>query len=356
MSRGLFCLTLLGLAGLVQSASVSGAAEASAPRVAPTRPGSLPVTRVANVDYVGVADIARSLGMSGDWVVRDRAFRITGNGERIELTVGSREIEIGGRRLFLGQPLLLRNRELHMAQVDYERALLPLLEPTLAGLVPARPRVIVLDPGHGGEDPGMENASHSLKEKDLTLDVALRLKRLLEADGYRVVLTRTDDRQLGETKTADFRRRTEIANTAGAELFVSIHFNSLGSDTRTGGTEVFVFSRQGQRSDQSWNTGEDDTEPAASAVNRHDPWSVLLGHRVLNSVIAKLGTDDRGLKTMHSAVLRGLNCPGILVESLFLSNPIEAARVSRPDTREFIAEALRDGIRAYGAALLGTEG
>jgi len=166
-----------------------------------------------------------------------------------------------------------------------------------------------------------------------------------------VIMTRTDDRQLGENKTADFRRRTEIANTAGADLFVSIHFNSLGADTRTGGTEVFVFSRQNQRSDQSWNSGQNDAEKEASPVNRYDPWSTMLALRMQESVIGALKTSDRGLKTMHSAVLRGLQCPGVLVESMFLSNPSEAQRAASPETRQQIAQAMREGIRAYAASL-----
>jgi N-acetylmuramoyl-L-alanine amidase len=215
-----------------------------------------------------------------------------------------------------------------------------------------RLRTIVLDPGHGGGDPGMENPSLRLQEKNLALDVALRLEKLLKAEGYSVVMTRRDDRQLASSKEADLQRRAIIANAAGADLFLSIHFNSLFPDTRVSGTEVYVFTRPGQRSDQSWGFGQsDDTENDSSPVNRHDGWTSLLAHALHRETIAGLKTADRGHKTKHLAILRGLNCPGVLVESLFLSNDADARRAAAPAGRQQIAEAMAAGIRSYATIL-----
>jgi N-acetylmuramoyl-L-alanine amidase len=191
-----------------------------------------------------------------------------------------------------------------------------------------------------------------LKEKIATLDVALRLKKILEAKGYRVVMTRTDDRQLGPDKATDWRQRAAIANAAGADLLVSIHFNSLFPDTRTSGTEVYTFTPQFQRSTRAWSPGQrDDTEQAAAPVNRFDGWSALFAQSLHLEVLAGLKTLDRGQKTMHSAVLRGLNCPAVLVESVFLSNETEAMRVRTPEYRQQIAQAIFAGIQRYAAAL-----
>jgi len=129
---------------------------------------------------------------------------------------------------------------------------------------------------------------------------------------------------------------------------VSIHFNSLYPDTRTSGTEIYTFTRNGQRSDQSWSfAGGDDAEPEPSPVNAFDPWSSLLGYAMHREVLGHLKTFDRGQKTKHLAVLRGLNCPGVLVESVFLSNEAEAKRAATPEYREQIAEAIVAGIRSY---------
>jgi N-acetylmuramoyl-L-alanine amidase len=133
---------------------------------------------------------------------------------------------------------------------------------------------------------------------------------------------------------------------------VSIHFNSLYPDTKTSGTEIYTFTRNGQRSDQSWSFAEsDDAEPEASAVNAFDPWSSLLGNIMHGAVIGHLKTFDRGQKTKHLAVLRGLNCPGVLVESVFLSNEAEAKRAGTAAYREEIAAALVAGIQTYAATL-----
>ena len=335
-------------------------------RVAPTRPGvgianpgaaavgkpaTLPVTRLLGLEFFALRDVAGLLDFKTTWVESTRRLTLTDSSNKVELTGGSREIAVNGLRVFLGQPIVQRGGALYISKTDLERSLAPQLRPALLGPLLARPKVIVLDPGHGGSDNGTENKPLGLKEKVFTLDVGLRLKKLLEARGYKVVLTRTDDRQLGPDKQTDFLTRWDIANRAKADLFVSIHFNSLYPDTKTSGTEVYTFTRAGQRSDHSWGfAGKDDSEKP-SEVNRFDPWSSLLAQAMHREVIGTLKTLDRGQKTMHSAVLRGLKCPAVLVESAFLSNDAEAKRVATPAYLQQIAEGLARGIDAYANTL-----
>lgn len=341
----------------------------SAPRVAPTRPGltavaanqgpaargkpsSLPVLRLIGLEYFALRDVTALLGFKSTWVESTRRLTLLDASNRIELTGGSREIAVNGLRVFLGNPILQHGGALYISKTDLERCLAPLLRPALLGPLLGRPRIIVLDPGHGGQDNGMENKPLKLNEKALTLDVAQRLKKLLEARGYQVVLTRTDDRQLGPDKQADFLARADITNRAKADLLISIHFNSLYPDTKTSGTEVYTFTRAGQRSDRAWGAIEkDDAETTPSEVNRFDPWSALLAHCMHREVIGTLKTFDRGQKTMHSIVLRGLKCPAVLVESVFLSNDSEARRAATPAYLQQIAEGLASGIGAYADQL-----
>lgn len=357
----------LRLAAMAAWAPLILTAAEPAPRVAPSRPGTvtaspsttvsgrraqLPATRISGVDCVAMRDVAELLGMKTDWVESTRRLTLADRTGKLELTGGSREVALNGLRLFLGSPTVLRSGAMYVSQTDFERGLLPRLRPALLGTPPARPRVIVLDPGHGGKDHGMENRQLGLQEKILTLDVAQRLKKLLAARGYMVVLTREDDRQLGSDKQTDFLKRADITNRAKADLFVSIHFNSLYPDTKTSGTETYSFTPQFQRSTRAWSPGEtDDIERDQAPVNRFDPWSALLAQSMHREVIATLKTFDRGQKTMHSAVLRGLNCPAVLVESVFLSNEAEARRAATPAYRQQMAEALADGIQAYAATL-----
>lgn len=337
------------------------------PRVVPTRPdvaavnpapapagkpASLPVTRLQGSEFISLRDVAGLLGLKSAWVESTRRLTLTDRSNRIELTAGSREIGVNGLRLFLGSPVMPHNGALYISKTDLERCLAPQLRPALLGPLLARPRIIVIDPGHGGADDGAENKPLRLKEKVLTLDVAQRLKKLLEARDYTVILTRNDDRQLGPDKLTDFLARDDIANRAKADLFVSIHFNSLYPDTKTSGTEVYTFTRAGQRSDPSWGLMEkDDTETKPSEVNRFDPWSSLLALCMHREVMATLKTFDRGQKTKHLGVLRGLKCPAVLVESVFLSNEAEARRAATPAYLQQIAWALAEGIDVYAAAL-----
>jgi N-acetylmuramoyl-L-alanine amidase len=357
----------LRLATVATFAAVSLAAAEPVARVAPNRPGagianpgaaaagkpsSLPVTRMLGLEFFAVRDVTGLLGFKSTWVESIRRLTLTDQTNKVELTGGSREIAVNGLRVFLGQPIVLRGGALYISKTDLERSLAPQLRPALLGPLLGRPKIIALDPGHGGADHGMENKALGLKEKVLTLDVAQRLKKLLEARGYTVVLTRSDDRQLGPDKLTDFLTRADITNRAKADLFVSIHFNSLYPDTKTSGTEVYTFTRTGQRSDRAWGLVEkDDAEPKPSEVNRFDPWSSLLAQMMHREVITTLKTFDRGQKTMHSAVLRGLKCPAVLVESVFLSNEAEARRAATPAYLQHIAEALGNGIGAYADTL-----
>ena len=95
----------------------------------------------------------------------------------------------------------------------------------------------------------------------------------------------------------------------------------------------------------------DDTEHEPAPVNRYDPWSALLAQGMHRAVIGSLRTFDRGQKTMHLRVLRALNCPGVLVESVFLSNETEAKLAATPAYLQQIAEALATGIATYADTL-----
>jgi N-acetylmuramoyl-L-alanine amidase len=358
---------VLRLAAVATFAPLMLAATEPGPRVAPTRPGetatvpahassgtlaSLAGSRISGVEFVAVPDAAGVLGLKLAWSDSTRRLTLADASSKVELMAGSREVAVNGLRLFLGSPIVLRGGALYISRSDLERSLAPRLCPALLGRPLARPRIIALDPGHGGVDHGMENKALKLQEKVLTLEVALRLKSLLEARGYTVVLTRSDDRQLGPDKPTDFMRRAIIANQARADLLVSIHFNSLYPYTQTTSTETYTFTPPFQRSTRAWSPGEsDDVERDVAPVNRFDPWSALLAQSMHRAVIASLKTFDRGQKTMHSAVLRGLNCPAVLVESVFLSNDAEARRAATPAYLHQIAGALADGIGAYADTL-----
>jgi N-acetylmuramoyl-L-alanine amidase len=194
---------------------------------------------------------------------------------------------------------------------------------------------IVVDAGHGGGDGGA--FSNGLREKDLTLDTALRLERHLRAHGFPVVMTRRDDRFL------ELFERAQIANGIRRALFVSIHFND--SSTGTGeGVETFYAEQKAPFSDDGWSL-------AGMFGDKRDVGVLDTGEEfartVQASLVGHLGAIDRGAKPRQLAVVRLTRCPAVLVEGGFLNNINDARKVSREDYRERLAAAIADGVAAY---------
>ncbi len=298
--------------------------------------------RLFGVDYVEAGDVAQRFGLTTSWITPRKKIRLKSERTTIELAADSVEMWVNGLKLFLGEPVVSRNGELFLGLRDAEQLLRPILSPGSSGAVPAL-RTIVIDPGHGGDDPGNQNSRLKLTEKTYTLDVAKRLERLLKAQGFRVVLTRTNDRRL------ELDDRTEIARKARADLFISIHFNAF-SESRVSGTETFVLTPRLQRSSPQ---AERDTSMVSTQYpgNKYDHWNALLGYQMHRQLVQQLKLEDRGLKRFRYRVLCTVDCPAVLVEAAFLSNDAEGRKVATAAYRQQIAEAIAAGVKANAATL-----
>jgi len=308
-----------------------------------------PFIRLYNTDYVDVRAIAERYGLKTSWVVRDRIMQAADAQGRVRLRFEnkSRDFEFDGVRVFLGESTALSEESLYVSKIDVIKTIVPLLVPAEhAGQLPAPPRLIVLDAGHGGIDSGARNLALHLEEKNVTLDVVLRLRKLLERRGYRVVLTRDDDTKLAVAQRPDLEQRAEIGSRVKADLFLSVHFNA-GPATVTG-TETYVMTPQFQASSGS---GKEDVVDKASPGNRQDFANAVLGYQLHRGLLDGLKTADRGFRRGRLLVLCFSECPAALVEPAFLSNPTEAHRLETPEFRQQIAEALADGIDGYSAVL-----
>jgi N-acetylmuramoyl-L-alanine amidase len=216
---------------------------------------------------------------------------------------------------------------------------------------------VVLDPGHGGHDTGAIGPS-GLMEKDVVLDLAFRLRRLLtERLGIRVIMTRTED------VFVPLQERTAIANRAKADFFLSLHVNAA-LKRGAGGFETFYFTREPSDSDarasaqrenlviESNGTGADlesllKITLADMAVTRDMRESGELAEFVLTSLDKLLKVENRGIKSGPFYVLATAAMPAILVESAFITNPIEERRLTQGAYRQRVAEALYSGIAKY---------
>jgi N-acetylmuramoyl-L-alanine amidase len=307
----------------------------------------LATVRYNGLDYVSLDDGAARLGMRVERSVVPSAVILKDGAQPVaRFADRSRETDVKGLRVFFGDPVVDRAGTFLVSRTDYEMRLLPRLRPDLCGPPPRVPRVIAVDPGHGGVDHGTENRALGTMEKTYTLDVALRLQKLLEAAGYTVVMTRETDVEVPK------QVRSEIANQAHAELFVSIHFNSLYPNTKTTGVEVLSFPPHSQRSTNSWSPGEkDDSEPRDAPVNDYNRWNTVLSSVMHRRLVDTLKTGDRGEKFEHLGVLRGLKCPGVLVEPAFLSSETESGRLATAAYRDTIAAAILGGIQDYAEQL-----
>jgi len=307
----------------------------------------LAASRIAGVEYVRLDEGAQRLGLRLVPADAPQAVMLKDGARPVaRLLDHSREIDLEGLRVFLGDPVVLKGGAFYVSQTDYQARLVPRLRPELCGPPPSEPRMVVIDPGHGGTDQGATNKALGSMEKTYTLDVSLRLRRLLEAAGYQVVLTRDADYDLPKLL------RSEMANRANADLFVSVHFNSLYPNTKTTGVEVLCFPPRSQRSADSWSPGSRDNAEARDApVNGFDAWSSVLAGALHRRVLDALRDGDRGEKLEHLAVLRDLRCPGVLVEPAFISSDAEAAKLGTAAFRDSIAAAVFAGIQDYAAVV-----
>lgn len=314
----------------------------SRPSAPPVAVAGAPVKTFMGASYVELAPWAARFGLKPVWVTKARSLRLESAFTKILVEEDRREVTINNLRVFLGEPVVSSKGSLWISAIDARDLLGPILRPAGIAVAARPPKIICIDAGHGGNDTGTQNKPFKLDEKSMTLDVAKRVQRLLQGQGYQVVMTRNDDRFV------ELEDRADIANRAKADLFVSIHFNSFPQPSITG-TEVYILTRSTQRSTGA--TKRETSDKVSLPGNAMDPWNAVLGYAMHRQVKTKLGTFDRGLKFARFKVLTLVNCPGILVEAGYLSNDAEARKISTADYRGDIAEGIVNGIASYVAQI-----
>ena len=210
-------------------------------------------------------------------------------------------------------------------------------------------QTVVLDAGHGGHDPG---TSHfGLREKDLTLDIARRLRVQLEGRGLTVTMTRDRDEFI------ELSRRPAIANRMGADLFVSVHVNA-NRNRQVSGIEVY-YPRESRINAAGLlppSVQPAEVGPATPTVrqilwdlvlSRTRRYSIRMAVHLCRAMRARLGTRCRGVKGARFVVLREAVMPAVLIEVGYVSNHAEASRLSSPSYREAIADGIADGLFSY---------
>lgn len=191
----------------------------------------------------------------------------------------------------------------------------------------AREKLITIDIGHGGKDTGSianEDTPDELYEKDVNLEIGLKLRELLDKAGARYIFTRESD------VSVQLYDRPALANEQGADIFVSIHNNSFDT-SKPEGTEVYYYSKEDE-------FGQDEMELYGIS-------SKTIATLVQNELVDILGTTDRGAKeSSRLAVLNKTSMPAIIIEGAFMSNPGDFEKIRTPEYKEKYAYAVAKGL------------
>lgn len=235
-----------------------------------------------------------------------------------------------GQKIWMGRACLDLDGKLYIHIRDWETSLFPLFE--MPKIFSAEKNLIVIDAGHGGKDTGAISSSLDTTEKDINLDIAIKLKTALAARGWQVALTREKDTYI------ELAPRVGIAQQFKPDFFISIHVNSAGTDTASG-IETFYVTPMGIPSNLTHNYADriDYHYPA----NDFDASSYHLAWSVQRFLLIQTLASDRGVKKARfMGVLRNQSCPAILVETGFLSNAKEGVLLAKEEYRQKIATGI----------------
>jgi N-acetylmuramoyl-L-alanine amidase len=300
--------------------------------------GDWQVIKLNGHDYLSVDNISRFYGLPAEVVPSGAKIQSATADHPLEFVSGSREAMINGARSWLCFPVIEQDGKFLVSRTDVAKTIEPLLRPHRipnAGNV----RTVVLDPGHGGYDKGQ--VSRYGCEKDFALDVARKLRPILQAKGLRVIMTREGD------YFVPLEVRAQIANAAHNSIFVSIHFNASGDDPNATGFEIFSFTPRGAPSTSDGNVSASslNMQPGSAA----DAQSLALSACIYHSLLGHIPEFDRGIKRARFAVLRLTKVPAVLIEGGFLTERGESKLIANKDWRSKLAGAISVGIESYRA-------
>ncbi|MCX8107639.1 MAG: N-acetylmuramoyl-L-alanine amidase [Verrucomicrobiae bacterium] len=257
----------------------------------------------------------------------------------LELRPGRHQARWEDGELWLGHPPIFVRGRCCLHGQDIAKTLWPVL--TDDGRQILTNDVIMIDPGHGGSNPGARNAATGRWEKEYTLDWAQRLKAILEKHGWKVYLTRTNDVDPG------LEGRVRITDAVGAALFLSLHFNDSDGRPSESGIETYCLTPTGLPS--AIRRGGPEETSVSFPNNLYDTENVRLAFRLQRTLVKRTGAVDRGVRRARfMAVLRNQSRPAILIEGGYLSNPREARLIATPSYREALAIAIAEALGTPG--------
>ena len=332
-----------------------------------------PWVRVGGVDFLDLRaySLAQNYHYSWDPVAKNAVLE--GSGFRFQFHAGSefflkngRLQKMNGKAFFWNDSVVMPSSSALFLPGLSQKDLVDV--PAVVSALPAathRLRRVVLDAGHGGKDDGA-TSRYGLKEKQVVLEVAKKVKRGLEAVGIQVIMTR------GADVFIPLSERAQIANKNGADLFVSIHANASTSPSLDG-FEVYTLSEATDDQALAVERTENSVirfEPGAHASLSNNLKTILWGLKetqnrkeslraawhITEQVAASVATVARRQKSANFYVLKWTECPAVLVELAYLSNRTDERRLRDPIYRTRIADAIVQGLIGYKNEFESTDG
>jgi N-acetylmuramoyl-L-alanine amidase len=332
MFRETFVAAGLAL-GLIAVPVCSSAQSISTPR----QNGDWTLYKMDGRDYVSMENVAEFYGLNAVHRTSGKGFEVRGGARSLRGDVNSKEFFINNIKFILSYPVMETHGQVCISRMDLTKLLEPVLRPQKikgADVV----ETVVLDPGHGGHDKGAWSPYGY--EKTYTLDVALRAKKLLAAQGYRVVMTRSSDVFI------PLYDRAGIANRQKNAVFISIHFNSGGAGT---GLETYTLAPRGVPSMMADGPRVSDLNPQPGNIN--DAQNMALATATHAAMVVRSRLYDRGIKRARFVVLRETTIPAVLIEGGFLSHSFDAKIVSTADYRQQMAQTIVTAVNNYRRAV-----
>ena len=294
------------------------------------------IKHINNRDYVTGNSIFKFYGFSKK---SRKGNKLTFHSPSLNLTVyvGSQTLIINGIKFITSFSTVKHGSDVLVSRTDLTKLIDPILRPKYIRRR-AKFNTVIIDPGHGGKDPGARCSLGS--ESAFALDTAFQLKRMLEKKGLKVYLTRKNNSFI------PLRGRVAIANRFRNAIFISLHYNS-GARSASG-IETFALSPVGS---SSTFQGTKHSDYVKFNGNHRDSENIALATAVHASAIHRMKVTDRGVKRARWTVLTGLQLPGLLFEGGFLSNRAEASKIAQASYRKRLAESITLGIMNYRKAL-----
>ncbi len=299
-------------------------------------PSKWDISTIGGVDYVKLNDVwkfykfTRKPGKQG--------CVSYGAGNRVVSVRPSRQdFYVNNYRYILSYPVRDLDGQLMISTTDMKKLVDPVLRPRYSA-ASGTVTTVVIDPGHGGHDAGAVSAY--AREKDCNLAVALKLKKKLERQGFKVVMTREGDYFL------TLKQRVDIANATPNSIFVSIHHNS--GRRAAEGIETFTLAPHGTTSPFARTR-----RYAELCGNDQDSQNIALATAVHSRAIFSTKAVDRGIQRARFSVLCTIQRPAILFEGGFVSNAEEGRKISSNAYRETLAESICQGVVSYSQTVGG---